>query len=362
MPNIITNANYLEELKKYSEVKFIDWNKLKHKTILITGATGLVGRFFVDLIMSKNRNGLDCKIIAIGRNTTKAKKLLNYFDDNLFEFVAHDISKNFTYDNNIDYIVHCASNTSPVQYVTDPIGTIDTNVLGTKNLLELSAAKKVKKFILVSSFEVYGVVNNIKKIGEHDYGAINNTILRSCYPESKRLSESLCIAYSEQRKIDTSIVRLSRVFGPTMNVESTLSLTQFIKNGLNGEDIVLKSDGSQLYSYNYVGDTVTAILKVMLEGKTSEAYNVSSEKFDGRLRDFAESIAKYFDKKIIFDLPTDVERKGFSNSTMTILNGEKLKNIGWFPLDDLNKKINVTLDILQSTSPQPPSSTPKRTL
>lgn len=347
MNKLKDNKLYLADLEKYSNLKFIDWNQLINKTIMITGATGLIGRYFIDLIMYKNKTAdLKCKILAVGRNVDKARNIFSYFENEYFEFISHNVVDKFEYEGKIDYIIHCASNTSPIQYATDPIGTIETNVFGTKNLLDLSISKRVNKFIFVSSFEVYGQLQNLEKISEHDYGVIDNTILRSCYPESKRLSESLCIAYSEQMNVNSSIVRLSRVFGPTMNVESTLSITQFIKSGLNKENIVLKSDGEQLYSYNYVGDAVTAIIKVMLDGGNREAYNVADEKFDGKLKDFAKNVANYVNKDVVFDLPTDIEKKGFSNSTMTILNSEKLKSTGWYAVGSLQEKIATTIDVL----------------
>ena len=349
MSTLIENKDYLNDLNNYSKIGFINYNKLKNKTILITGATGLIGRYFVDLIMllNKKRN-LNIKIIAICRNTDTAREYFNY-DTKLLELISHNVIEKISYNGNIDYIVHCASNTSPSQYVNDPIGTINTNVLGTKNLLDLSISKNAKKFVLVSSFEVYGHVSNVKKIGEHDYGTIDNTILRSCYPESKRLSESLCIAYSNQKESNTSIVRLSRVFGPTMNVNSSISLTQFLKAGLNNEDIVLKSDGEQLYSYNYVGDAVSAIIKVMIDGENAEAYNVSDEKFDGKLKEFAKNVADYTSSSLIFDIPSESESKGFSNSVMTILDSDKIKSMGWYAISNLRDRIKYTLDILRES-------------
>ena len=346
MSNLFNSEKYYRDLQEYSDIDFINWNKLKNKTVLITGTTGLIGRYLIDLVMFKNKEKkINCHVLAIGRNIKKAKEYFKFFDDEMFTFISHDVCTEFNYDGKIDFIIHCASNTSPTQYATDPIGTINTNVLGTMNLLNLSIKKKVKKFVLVSSFEVYGKVDNKDIISEHDYGVVDNTILRSCYPESKRLSETLCIAYSEQKKVNTSIVRLSRVFGPTMNVDSTLSLTQFIKAGLNHENIILKSDGTQLYSYNYVGDAVSAIIKVMIDGENKEAYNVSDSKFDGMLKDFAQDVADCSECNLSFDLPNEI--KGFSNSVMTILNSDKLHELGWHTLYNLKERICKTIEILR---------------
>ncbi len=342
---------YNNDLNKYLTVDFIDWQKLSGKTILISGATGLVGRYLIDLIMLANKKlDINCKVVGLSHSLEKAKKYFNYFDNDLFDYIAQDVSLPIKYEGEIDYIVHLASNTSPSQYVTSPIATITTNVMGSKNLLDLAVNKKSSKFIFVSSFEVYGSVENKSQISENDFGVIDCTRLRSCYPESKRLSENMCIAYSNEKGINTSIVRLSRVFGPTMNPDSTLSLSQFINCGLNATDIVLKSDGKQNYSYNYVGDATTAIIKVLLDGRDCEAYNVSSKKFDCELGVFARYVSNWCKKEVVYDLPDDVEKKGFSNSVMTILDSSKLESLGWFTLENIEKKINDTLDILSDNN------------
>ena len=171
--------------------------------------------------------------------------------------------------------------------------------------------------------------------------------VRSCYPESKRLSENLAIAYSQQENVNVSIVRLSRVFGPTMMLSSSLATAQFIKNAINNEDIVLKSLGNQQYSYNYVGDAVTAILTVLKDGMDKEAYNVSDESYDLTLKEFATIIASQNNRKVIHDLPSDVEKIGFSNSVMTILDSTKLKELGWEPLRDIETDLKDTMKILK---------------
>ncbi len=342
------NKLYRKNIEEYSEYK-LDWDKLTNKKLMISGSTGLIGRYLIDLIMYKNINdNLNCHLIALGRNKTKAQELFaDYVDKDTFEFITYDVKESLKYDGSVDYIIHAASNTYPIQYATDPIGTITTNVLGTYNLLEFGLTKNIKKFIFVSSFEVYGKVDNKEKITEEDFGSVNCTILRSCYPESKRTSESLCVAYSEQKQVNTSIVRLSRVFGPTMNLESSLATAQFIKKGLTGENIVLKSNGEQLYSYNYVGDAVTAILTVLLKGYKGEAYNVSNDKYDAKLKEFAKMVADISNQEVIFDLPDEIEKKGFSNSEMSVLDSTKITSLGWYTTKDLKTRIEETIKIMK---------------
>lgn len=348
MMKLLENELYIKDLSKTANIDF-DWSFLKNKTILITGGTGLIGRYFVDLIMYKNINDdLNCHVICVSTNIAKINEMYaEYINNRLFSYVIHNVIDKFELNDNIDYIIHAASNTSPVQYATDPVGTIETNVFGTYNLLNLSREKGVKKFILISSFEVYGSHEKTHEISEHDFGVVDNTILRSCYPESKRLSESLCISFSSQYGVNTSIVRLARVFGPTMNFDSSLATAQFIKKAINSENIVLKSDGLQLYSYNYVSDAVMSILYVMLNGENMEAYNVSDKTFDTTLKDFAKIVADCVGKEVIFELPDEIEKNGFSNSRMTIMNSEKIKKIGWKVNNSLNDSIISTIKILK---------------
>lgn len=348
MKDLLNNDLYLANLKEYSKYP-LNWKKLANKKIMISGATGLIGRYLIDLIMYKNINeNLNCQLVALVRNEDKAKDIFkSYLNDNNFIILKQDVKEAINYDSQIDYIIHAASNTYPIQYATDPVGTVLTNVLGTYNLLNFGKEHNITNFVFTSSFEVYGNVKDNKPISELDFGIVNPTILRSCYPESKRTSESLCIGFSEQYHVKTNIVRLSRVFGPTMNIESSLATAQFLKKGLNKEDIVLKSDGEQLYSYNYVGDAVIAILLVMLEGQDKEAYNVADSKFDAKLKEFAHIVADYVDREVVFDLPDEIEKKGFSNSTMTILNSNKLKELGWHANKDIKKRIEETIDILK---------------
>lgn len=342
------NKDYSKTLEAYSKYDY-DWSFLENKKILISGATGLIGRFLIDLIMYKNINdNLNCTIVGLCRNTKKANEVFSdYIDNPNLIIYQQDVSEKITYSEPVDFVIHAASNTHPIQYAVDPIGTIKTNVYGTNNLLCYCKEKDVRKFILLSSFEVYGTVSDVDRISEDDYGVVDISRVRSCYPESKRLSENLSIAYASQENINVSIVRLSRVFGPTMMLSSSLATAQFIKNSLNNEDIVLKSSGDQLYSYNYVGDAVTAILTVLKDGVNGKAYNVSDESYDLTLKEFATMIANINNRKVIHDLPSDVEKKGFSNSVMTILDSTELKKLGWKPLRDIETDLKDTMKILK---------------
>lgn len=347
--NILDINEYQETIKEYSNYN-VDWNKLKNKSILISGATGMIGKCLIDILMYKNEvDNLNCSVIALGRNKNKAEdRLGNYFNNSHFKFIETDINKEIRVDDNVDYILHAASSTHPLQYSEDPIGTITANVIGTYNLLELASLKNVERFIFASSVEIYGENRkDIEKFDEKYLGYIDCNTVRAGYPESKRTGETLCQAFIKQKNLDIVIARLSRVFGPTMLMNDSKASSQFIKNSINEEDIVLKSEGLQNYSYSYVFDAVIGLMICLTKGKCGEAYNISDEKFDITLKDFAKICAEFSDKKVIFDLPNETEKAGFSTATKALLDSTKINELGYNVEKDFNTRIKETIHILR---------------
>ena len=166
--------------------------------------------------------------------------------------------------------------------------------------------------------------------------------MRAGYPESKRCGEALCQAFIKQKGLDIVIPRLTRSFGPTMLMSDTKAISQFIRKSIAGEDIVLKSEGKQYYSYTYVSDAVSGLLTVLLKGECGEAYNIADEKADITLKDLAQCIAEYSNRKVIFELPDELEKAGYSTATKARLDGSKLKSIGWEPKYDIENGIKRT--------------------
>lgn len=330
----------------------LPWDKLKNKALLLTGASGLIGTFLVDVLMKKNETELlGIKIYAAGRNENTARqRFSDYWNSKYFSFLRMDVNNPIESDIHFDYILHAASNTHPVQYSTDPVNSLMTNLMGTYNLLEYGRKCKLERFIFLSSVEIYGQALHEDDVFDESYcGYIDCNTVRAGYPEGKRAGEALCQAYISKYNMDIVIPRLSRVYGPTMRLDDSKAMSQFIMNGVRGEDIVLKSEGLQKFSYCYVADAVLGILFVWLKGKTGEAYNVADVKVDMRLRDITKYIAEISNRKIIFKLPCDAERSGFSKVTVGVMTSRKLQQIGWIPLDDLKSGILKTMRILRET-------------
>ncbi len=354
MKRLLSIKKYLEDVNRVAALA-LPWEKLRGKTVLITGGTGLIGSFLIDVLKAAN---LGCKVLLFGRSEEKAKaRFEEYWNEGWLKFVKWDAAEprieQMSYvEDPIDYVLHLASNTHPVAYATDPIGTIATNVIALNNLLAFAAERKASRFLFASSNEIYGENRGDVELFDEKYcGYIDCNTLRAGYPESKRCGEALCQAYIRQKGLDCVIARLTRTYGPTILPTDTKAISQFFRNAINGEDIVLKSEGKQHYSYQYVSDSVSGLLTVLLKGETGEAYNIADESGDITLRDLASLIAAQAGWKVVFDVPDSVESAGFSKATKARLDGSKIRALGWEPVYDIRAGVHRNYAMLASTAP-----------
>ena len=344
------NPMYLEDIAKVADLN-LPWEKLQGRSVLISGATGLVGSFLVDVLMERNGRGLDCTVYALGRNAERAAKRFTRWESSpSLQFIPYDINLPFQRDDlgKVDYILHLASNTHPMQYATDPIGTITTNIIGLTNMLDFAVAHEAERFAFSSSNEVYGENRGDVELFTEDYcGYINCNTMRAGYPESKRCGEALCQAYKAQKGLDIVIPRLTRSYGPTMLMSDTKAISQFIRKGIAGEDIILKSTGTQYFSYTYMADAVSGLLTVLLCGESGGAYNIADVTSDIMLKDLAAIIAETAGKEVVFELPDALEASGYSTATKARLDGSKLRALGWKPAYQIQEGLRRTIAILK---------------
>lgn len=351
MTDLLEKPLYLEDINIAASAP-VGWDAFQDRSILIAGATGMIGSCMIDVLMHKNRQGLNCRIYAIGRSVEKAKRRFGrYWESPEFHFVEADVNQGIPeHIGAVDYVLHAASNTHPVAYATEPIATITTNVIGTDNLLRYAARNGVKRFIFASSVEVYGENRGDCDAFCEDYcGYIDCNTLRAGYPESKRVGEALCQAYIREKDLDVVVARLARIYGPTMLMSDTKALSQFIKKGISRENIVLKSEGTQYFSYCYVVDAVCALLFLFSQGENGTAYNIADQKSDITLRDLAQIIAGYAGTEVVFEIPDAVESAGYSKATRAILDSTRLKRLGWNAMYDIKAGLERTIGILSDS-------------
>ena len=350
MVHLLDNEQYVSDVRTISKLD-IPWDDLQGATIVISGASGLIGSFLIDVLLL-GRPELNVHIVALVRNEKRAKeRFAPYLKNGSIEIISADINADISdiVKGDVDYVIHAASNTHPRAYATEPILTLLTNVVGTEHMLRFGMEHNMKRFLFISSVEIYGENRgDVEKFAEDYCGYLDCNTLRAGYPEGKRAGEALCQAYIKEKGADVVIPRLPRVFGPSMLKTDTKALSQFLNKAVAGENIVLKSEGKQQYSYVYVADAVSGLLYSLLQGGTGEAYNVSAAELDISLAKLAETVADYVGKEVVFDLPDAVERAGYSKATKAMLDSSKLKRLGWEAQFDLHTGIANTIDILRT--------------
>ncbi|MDA3146653.1 NAD-dependent epimerase/dehydratase family protein [Leucobacter sp. UCMA 4100] len=309
------------------------------RTILVTGATGMVGQYVVRalLALADDLNGFGPKVIANYRDEVKAEEAFGDLrkHESFVALVGDVTDVDFSSVQSLDYIIHAASPASPSFFKNQPVDVIKANVQGTWNLLEL-ARRTGAAFCFVSTMEIYGELGeqeDIRYVTETDYGAVDTLDLRSAYPESKRLAENLCVAYGAQYGVRSSLARLSHTYGPGMSLNDGRVQAEFLKKALYGEPIVLLSDGSSVRTYTYIADATTAILRIMLKaGIQPEAFNIANPDAEVSIRVLAETVLEQTGRS-----PQELEVRPQHNPLWSRATGKvvvlptKLKEIGWAP-------------------------------
>lgn len=323
-----------------------DWSKFKGKTVLISGAYGMLASYIVYMLMYLNiAKGIRVRVIAQGRSIDKAKrKFGDFWEHPFFSFVDFNLLQEIRNMPHIDYIIHAASLASPQYYVTKPVEVIEPNVIGTYNLLKLAKEHQSEGFLFFSTGDVYGKVDNSYEICENTIGGMDPLDAHSCYGESKRLGETMCSAFYSEYGVRTVIARISHTYGPTMDIENDPRVfSSFMKCALEGRDIVLYSDGTAKRSFCYIADATAAFILLLLKGVGGEAYNVANTDQFLSVKELAETIAMLPDKKLSIRFMQRELSDSYLNNHLNQENRTieaKLRALGW----------NTEFDLLQGFS------------
>ena len=319
--------------------------KLSGKRVLIAGASGLVGTVLSDMILFlSDELALGTQLVLLSRNPDRLR--VRYEGRGDVTLVSHDVNYPLRLEGRADYVVHAASDASPAFFASSPVEVMKANIFGTENLLHWGLEHGMRRFLYVSSGEVYGILDK-EAISEGDCGYVDFSSSRSCYPSSKRAAETLCVSYAAEYNADIVIARPCHIYGALFKESDDHVFCQFARNALAGEDIVMKSTGSQMRSWCYVSDCATALLYVLLKGQSPQAYNIACADSVLSIKDLAQLIANLAGTKVVITHSSPSEKKGYSPVKHAVFDASKLTSLGWKARFSIQEGVSRTLAMLR---------------
>jgi len=343
------SALWKEDVRK-AMATLPELDELAGKSVLITGAAGLICSSVTDILFEYNESH-ENKITVIGAGRwlkEMTDRFGEYCNKPYFVFAEYDASKdNNHFDVKADYIIHGASNAFPSLIVKEPVETMLSNFTGLLFLLNYAKENGTKRVLYISSSEVYGRKEGDAPYREGEYGFIDLLNPRNSYSVGKRAAETLCASYAQEYGVESVIVRPGHIYGPTASPSDSRISSAFAYSAAKKEDLVMKSDGSQLRSYCYCLDCATAMLKVLLRGNNQNAYNISNPNSIITIMQMAEILARAGDVKLLKEDATEEEKKSFNPMPNSSLDSEGLEGIGWKGSFDAKTGLEHTVQILR---------------
>lgn len=323
--------------------------KLFNSSVLIAGGSGLIGSYMADMLLYANKHmNANIAVYAMDLSIERLASRYDGVDTDKLHFIEHNVNELPDFDFDIDYIIHAASPAFPAAFNSDPVGTVMSNILGTKYLLDYGKDHGTKRMLYISSGEVYGQGDlSLESFDETYAGYVDPTSARSCYPNGKRAAETLCVSYTKQFGLDTVIVRPSHTYGPTVTKADNRANAQFVNKGLAGENIVLNSAGNQMRSYTYLADSASAILSVLTSGESCNAYNIANSQSRTTIAGYAKEVATQTGTNVIFADPDEVAKAEMTPIFKQVLNSKKLESLGWKGQFTVEEGIRHTLNIMR---------------
>lgn len=340
-----------KDLCEICDSTLVPWQRFAGKTVLVSGANGMLPSYIVRSLLKLNEGLLGhapVHVIALCRSRERA---LNTFAKHIgqpcFSLLIQDVNRPVEVDRPLHFVIHAASQASPKYYGVDPSGTIDPNVVGTRNLLDLARRTDNEGFLFISSSEVYGTMPDSNEgIREDQFGSLDPMRVRSCYAESKRLGECLCAAWHHQYGLPVTVARPFHTYSPSMQLDDGRVYADFVANIVRSQDIVMHSDGSSRRAFCYITDACIAFFVILLRGNSGQAYNVGNPHQETSMLKLAQILVGLLPKrnlKVVANvaietsyMPSEVDRN--------LPDIKKMNNLGWSPIISIEEGFKRVLD------------------
>lgn len=321
-------------------------NQLANHSLLLTGVTGMIVSTIADVLLWYNRErDAHLTLYFAGRNKERVVNRFPLYQEGIdYSFVYFDATSSDELNLKVDYIINGASHADPKSFVSQPVETMLASLYGVNILLRMAKKQGAKRFLQISSSEVYGKKETSEPYGETEYGFVDILNPRACYPCAKRAADTLCVSYAAEYGVDVVMIRPGHIYGPSITLSDSRVSSEFTRLAASGKNLTMKSAGLQMRSYCHTLDCASAILTVLLNGESSTVYNISNKESVVTIREMAEAFAEAGHVKLVIEDATEAEKKGYNLMNNSSLDGTRLERLGWKALFGMREGAKRTLE------------------
>ena len=319
---------------------------LANHSLLLTGVTGMIVSTVADLLLWYHRKkDANLTLYFAGRDRQRVVNRFPLYKEGVdYSFVYFDATASDSLNLKVDYIINGASNADPKSFVAQPVETMLASLYGVNSLLQMAKNHGAKRFLQISSSEVYGKKETCEPYGESEYGYVDIMNPRACYPCAKRAADTLCVSYAAEYGVDVVIIRPGHIYGPSITLSDSRVSSEFTRLAASGKNLTMKSAGFQMRSYCHTLDCASAILTVLINGDSSTVYNISNKDSVVTIREMAESFAKAGNVRLEITESTEAEKRGYNMMDNSSLDATRLENLGWRAIFGMREGAKRTLE------------------